>query len=436
MIDRAAAGATVVRLKGGDPFIFGRAAEELEALVAAEIPFELVPGVSSLSAVPAYAGILLTQRRVASTVAVASGHAAAEDPGDPPDWGALAGAQTAVLFMALKTAAECAARLIEGGRDPSTPAAAIYWGTTASQRVVTAPLGELGDAVADAGLRPPVLIVVGEVAAEARRFPWRSRLPLAGARVLVPRPRRRAGELAAVLTRLGAEALCAPFTRIVESTGAVRDAALAAISGAGDRDWVLFSSATAVERALAALIESGGDVRQLAGVKIGCVGESTAAALARLGIRADLIPGRRSSAGLADAMLAAGGGPQRVLICRAEHGRADADRALFEAGWDVAAAELYRSAPGDPDDPAIARALRRARAGELDVAAFFAPSQVRAYSALAAGAPRPRLIAAIGATTAAAIDTAGLGPIDVVASRPAPETFAAEIAAVFARGCP
>jgi uroporphyrinogen III methyltransferase/synthase len=430
MIDRARRGLAVVRLKGGDPMIFGRAGEEMEALAAAGVRFEIVPGVSSLSAVPAYAGIALTRRGVASTVALASGHAASGKPTAAADWEALARADTAVLFMALATLEDCARRLIAAGRDPATPAAAIHWGTTAAQRTVRAPLAGIAAAVAAAGLRPPSLVVVGEVAGEARRIEWRRAMPLAGARILVPRPRERADRFAAAVACLGGEPLCAPFTRLLEADPAAGAAAAAA---APSSDWILVTSAASIERLVAALLAAGGDLRQLAGTRIACVGESTAAALAVVGLRADLIPARRSSTGLADAVLAElgeGVAGASALVVRAEGGRTEAEDRLRAAGVAVTAVALYRSAAGDPNDPAVARAVARARAGDFDVAVFFAPSQVRAYLALVGEAPPPRLVAAIGSTTADALAAAGL-PAAVVASRPDPEVFAAEIATSF-----
>ncbi|HUH02626.1 MAG TPA: uroporphyrinogen-III C-methyltransferase, partial [Kofleriaceae bacterium] len=288
------AGHVVVRLKGGDPFVFGRGAEEIAALDQAGLAYEVVPGVTAATAVAAYAGIPLTARGVSSTVAFATGHEQAGKPSSDVDWIALARAGTVVLFMALKTARECAARLIGAGKDPNTPAAAIHWGTTAAQHTVVAPLSGLADAIEAAAMRPPALLVIGEVV--GLRHPegsWFETRPMFGVRVLITRDVERAGDFAHVLADHGAEPIVCPCTRIAR---AVDEAALARVlASVGDYDWIVFTSANAVERFFAELLASGADVRRLASARIACVGPVTAAALGDR-LRADLIPARGDSA--------------------------------------------------------------------------------------------------------------------------------------------
>jgi uroporphyrinogen III methyltransferase/synthase len=453
LIDRARAGKRVVRLKGGDPFVFGRGAEECAALAAAGVRYEVVPGVSAATAVPAYAGIPLTARGVASTVAFATGHEAhgviphdllARAGGDRPggaagdgepavDWGAVARADTIVLFMALATAADCCARLVAAGRDPATPAAAIHWGTTASQRVVVATLGGLADAIAAAGLRPPSLLVIGPVVALREELRWFDRRPLAGARVLVTRAADQAGRFADAVAELGGDPLVAPLVRVAP-TGALEQVADFAAYA-----WLVFTSASAVDCTFAELDRRGLDARALAGARLACVGGATAAALARHGVRADVVPAHGDAAGVARAVAAAAGGAlagARVLLPRAERGREEAIDLFAAAGADVHAVAAYRLEPVPADDPSVAHALDRLRRREVHAVAFFAPSQVRAlWDLLGDGAAAVladvRLLAAIGATTAAALAERGL-TAGVVASAPDAEVLAGEMAAALA----
>jgi uroporphyrinogen III methyltransferase / synthase len=437
LIERARRGLTVVRLKGGDPFVFGRGGEEAVALAAAGIPFEVVPGVTAATAVPAYAGIPLTHRDVASTViALATGHEA-EGTSGHVDWGAVAHADTLVLFMAVKTLPEVTAQLVACGRDPATPAAAIRWGTTAAQRTVVGTLGDLAARVAEADLRPPALIVVGEVVRFRERLSWYERRPLFGARVLVPRQREQARGFGRLLAQLGAEPIICEVTRIVPGDREALDAAVArAVAGAVR--WIAFTSAPAVDHTLQALARLGRDVRALAGVRLAAVGDATAAALGRHGLRADLVPpSAKHGTGLAHAMLAADPGlpGSAVLLPRAEEGREELAQALAAAGVAVTLVAAYRTVPAPPAD--LEPTLARLRGGEVDVLTFFSPSQVEALAgALAAEAVdvlnRARLIAAIGATTADALRVRRIR-VDLVPSAPSAETLAAELVSRYSR---
>ncbi len=427
LVERARAGKRVVRLKGGDPFVFGRGAEECAALAAAGIPFEVVPGVSAASAVPAYAGIPLTARGVASTVAFATGHEA--EP-DAVDWEAIARADTVVLFMALMTIEDSCARLMAAGRDPATPAAAIHWGTTAAQATVVATLGDLPRAVA--GLRPPALVVIGEVVRLRETIAWHERRALAGRRVLVTRSAGQAERVVRAVAELGGEPMVAPLTRMAPpSDGAPLAAALGNLSA---YRWLVFTSANAVDHLFAAMEACGLDARALASARLACVGKATAAALARHGLTADLVPAHGDAAGVARAVLERDPAPGAVLIPRAERGREEAAQLLAAAGAAVDLVPVYRLEPAPPSDPAIAHALARLGAGEVDAVAFFAPSQVRALTALAgqAALARVEVLAAIGETTAAALRESGLDA-SVVASAPDGEALVARIAAALAK---
>ena len=432
------AGKRVVRLKGGDPFVFGRGGEECRALAAAGVPFEIVPGVTSATAAPAYAGIPLTDRDCASTVAFATGHQAAGKPESDIDWQAIARADTVVLFMALKTARECADRLIRAGRDPETPAAAIYWGTTVRQRTVVAPLGGLGGAVERANLVPPVLLVVGEVVRQRDALQWFERSPLFGLRVAVTRRREQANEIVRALSDLGAEPIVLPVTRLAPASADEMRAARQELGRLDAYDWLLFASANGVRAFFAELADTGRDARALGGIRVACVGDKTAEELRRFGVRADVVPSRDDATGAAEAMIDAGGVDlqgSRVLIARASGGRQEAVSVLRRAGAKVVAIQLYRSEPTGADDPAVRRALDRLRAGEIDVIALFAPSQVRAlFDALGEGAidtlASCRAIAAIGETTRAELTRRGLS-VQVVPAR-ATATALAEALAAYA----
>jgi uroporphyrinogen III methyltransferase / synthase len=438
LVQRAQQGQTVVRLKGGDPFVFGRAAEEGQYLAAAGIRFEIVPGVSAATAVPAYAGIPLTARGLASTVAFATGHEAAGKPTESVDWQALAREETVVLFMALLTLEECAERLIKGGRTPETPAAAIHWGTTAAQRTVVGTLASLPGAVKAAGLKPPVLVIIGEVVKLRDTLSWYERRPLFGARVLILRRIEQSRSFAAALAELGAQPLFAPVTQLREPTD------LGPLARAIDRldtyEWVILTSANAVHRFFAELQARELDARALGLARIACVGPVTAAALAEHGVRADLVPHHGDSQAMADALIEAAGGSireARVLFPRAERGRDDAGETLARAGAEVDLAPLYRTVTVSSDDPTVRYGLRALQQGNVEIATFFAPSQVTALvELLGAEAPQQiracRLVAAIGNTTRRALQDHGIS-VDVVPSSPRAEVLASELAAAYKR---
>jgi len=442
LVDRARAGKQVVRLKGGDPFVFGRGAEECEVLAAAGIRFEVVPGVSAATAVAAYAGIPLTARGIASTVAYATGHEAQEDDeagqgasrSGAVDWSAIARADTVVLFMAVSTAAECCAHLLAAGRAPATPAAAIHWGTTAAQRTVVATLADLPDAIHATGLRPPALLVIGDVVRLRQRLSWFEDRPLAGARVLVTRALEQAERFSHALSELGAEPLHCPLTRIVDPAPADAARLDAALADLRRYAWLVFASANAVERFTAALTDRRLDGRALAGARIACVGQATAAALASRGLIADLVPAHGDAAGVARAVIESSGDLRgaRILVPRAAEGRDEAVDLLRAAGAEVDAIAIYRLAPVQPDHPSVAAALARLRARQVRAAAFFAPSQVRALMELLGPDAVDLLgavpiLAAIGATTAAALAARGL-TAQVVPTIPDADALAHEIA--------
>ena len=388
LVERGLRGQCVVRLKGGDPFVFGRGGEEAQALAAAGVAFEVVPGISAAVAVPAYAGIPVTHRTLSTSFTVVTGHSRhAVD--DDVDWDALArAADTIVVLMGVAHRAEIAARLQAGGLPASTPVAAIRWGTRPGQRTVRTTLGQLGDVT----LEPPVTIVIGKVAGlDLRWFEGPSR-PLLGRRVVVTRARAQASTLVEKLRALGAETIELPTIEIAgEPLG---DLALSTY------DWVAFTSVNAVERVFAGLR----DARAFGAAKVAAVGPGTAAALAARGVVADLVPASAVAEALVEAFPAGAG---RVLLPQAAAARPVLAEGLRAKGWTVEVVEAYRTVPARPSDEALAAAAK------ADAIAFTSSSTVTSWLAL--GATMPPVVACIGPVTAATAAEHHL-PVTVVAT--------------------
>jgi uroporphyrinogen III methyltransferase/synthase len=340
LVERARAGKVVARLKGGDPFIFGRGGEEAEELAAAGIPFEVVPGVTSAVAAPAYAGIPLTHRAFTSTVAFVTGH---EDPTKPDTsiaWDKIAtGIGTLVFFMGVGQLPEIAKRLMGHGRAPETPAAVIRWGTRAEQQVVTGTLRSIVER--SRGIKPPALIVVGEVVRLRETLRWLERKPLFGTRILVTRAREQASELTRLLEDRGAEVVEFPAIAILppEDWGLLD----AAIGRLGEYQWLIFTSANGVRFFWERLARAGKDGRDLAGLTICAIGPATAAALAAQGIRADLVPKEFKAEGLVEALRDRPIGGARVLVARAAEARELLPEELRRLGARVDVVPAYRT---------------------------------------------------------------------------------------------
>lgn len=386
LVERGLRGLCVVRLKGGDPFVFGRGGEEAQALAEAGVPFEVVPGISAAVAVPAYAGIPVTHRTLSTSFTVVTGHSRhAVD--DDVDWDALArAADTIVVLMGVAHRAEIAARLQAGGLPASTPVAAVRWGTRPGQRTVRTTLGELGDVT----LEPPVTIVIGKVAGlDLRWFEGRS---LFGRRVVVTRARAQASSLVDKLRALGAETIELPTIEIVgEPLPALEPASY---------DWVAFTSVNAVERVFAGLR----DARSFGAAHVAAVGPGTAAALATRGIVADLVPDSAVAEALVEAFPTGAG---RVLLPQAAAARPVLADGLRAKGWQVDVVEAYRTVPARPTDDALAAAAK------ADAIAFTSSSTVTSWLAL--GAALPPVVACIGPVTAATAAEHGV-PVSVVAT--------------------
>jgi uroporphyrinogen III methyltransferase/synthase len=333
LVELGLAGRRVVRLKGGDPFVFGRGGEEAEALAEAGVPFEVVPGVTSGVAAPAYAGIPVTHRDGASAVAFVTGH---EDPAKEEsalDWEALARFPgTLVFYMGVKNLARIAERLRAAGRADTEPAAVVARGTLPGQRAVGGTLADIAERVSAAGIRPPAITVVGPVAGLQRTLAWLERRPLHGQTVAVTRARAQASSLAARLSALGAQVLETPAIRIEARAVSVPDPA--------DYSLICFTSPNGVRIFFELL---GSDSRSLAGARVAAIGPGTAAALLEHGIAADIVPGRFVAEGLLEALEDEPLEGGRVLVARAAEARDVLPEGLRERGAEVDVVALYET---------------------------------------------------------------------------------------------
>lgn len=319
LLDAAGQGKVVVRLKGGDPFLFGRGAEEAEALREAGISYEIVPGVTSGLASAIYAGIPLTHRLHASAVALVTGHECPDKPGAAVDWATLARFPgTLVIYMGMSRLPNIVQALMDNGMSTDTPAAVIRWGTMGEQKTLAAPLSQLPSDVRHAGLTPPGLVVIGPAAAMRSQLAWWEQRPLFGKRVLVTRPRHQIADMLRRLEVLGATAQALPMVEIREPLDwSPVDRALA---GLGNYDWLVFTSANGVHALIRRLRQIGRDLRALGSVQLAAIGPGTAEAIRAYHLEPDLVPARYDSEALAAALTARAAG-KRLLLARADRGR-------------------------------------------------------------------------------------------------------------------
>jgi uroporphyrinogen III methyltransferase / synthase len=428
LVERARAGKVVVRLKGGDPFVFGRGGEEAEACVEAGVRFEVVPGVTSAVAAAAYAGVPLTHRGLSQSFTVVTGHGRADKPGVAVDWELLPRGGTLCVLMAVGRLGWVAERLIATGRAPDTPAVLVERGTFPDQRVIRSTLEKMPADAEAAGAKAPALLVVGEVAALADRLAWTARRPLAGQVVLVPRAREQAGALAALLRERGASPLEAPLIdvhppeRLDELDAAVERLA------AGEFAWTVLTSGNGVA-ALRARVEAlGRDARALAGTRLAAVGPATEAALRAWGLTADLVPATATGTALG-AAFPPGSGP--VLLLRGDLAAAELPAALAAKGWAPVDVVAYRTVPRTRLDPGVRASLD---AGGCDWVAFTSPSTLTGFLTAYGGPPPPGVkVAAIGPVTAEAVQASGIGVDALAREHSAPGLVAAIEDAV--RGC-
>ncbi|HYU61633.1 MAG TPA: uroporphyrinogen-III C-methyltransferase [Solirubrobacterales bacterium] len=414
MVERARAGHSVVRLKGGDPFVFGRGGEEGEALRAAGVEFEVVPGVTAGVAGPAYAGIPVTHREDASAVAFVTGHEDPDKPGSALDWDALASFPgTLVIYMGVKRLGETVERLIAAGRDAAEPAAAIERGTLPGQRTIEAKLGDLPAAADAGGLRAPAVVVIGPVAARRDGLAWLERRPLHGRRVVVTRARAQASGLARTLAALGAEVVELPAIRIEPRLDS--DEVRHAVDEIYSYSLVCLTSPNGVRLLFEALANAGRDARALANATVAAIGPGTAAALRDHGVIADVVPERSVAEALVEALAGVEISGRPALVARAAEARDVLPDALRERGAEVDVVALYETLADEPD-PAALEAAR-----DADYVTFTSSSTVRNFvAAVGDGFPDAARIVSIGPVTSEAAREAGLS-VQVEATRHDPD---------------
>jgi uroporphyrinogen III methyltransferase/synthase len=423
LVDEAKAGHRVVRLKGGDPFIFGRGGEEAEACIDAGVRFEVVPGITAAVAAAAYAGIPVTHRDLNTSLTLVTGHekdkarqspeAAARDEAgsDATDWQAMARLPLLCVYMGVKKLGDLSAKLIDHGKSPDTPAASVQWGTTPRQKTVVATLGTIADEIRKQGLGSPAITYVGEVVRLRESLRWFDTRPLFGKTVVVTRTRQQASDLSAKLTARGAEVVEAPTIEIVppadhrEVDEALRGASFQLASDsqrqAGSSPYVVFTSANGVAKTRERMDAIGLDARIFAGTKVAAVGPATAAACRDfLAIRPDVVPDRFDADELADALGDVAGNV--VTLLRADIGRQSLVDTLRDRGAIVRDVAVYETKPASSLPDAVL-----ARLPDADAITFTSGSTARNFAKLA-DVPEDAKLVSIGPQTSAAMREAGL----------------------------
>ncbi|KJS33177.1 MAG: HemD protein [Desulfatitalea sp. BRH_c12] len=400
IVAKAQTGKTVTRLKGGDPFIFGRGGEEAEELVAAGIDFEIVPGVTSAIAAPAYAGIPLTHRQFTSTVAFITGH---EDPtkaGSNIDWESLAkGIGTLVFLMGVKNLPHIVDRLRHYGRPAHTPAALVRWGTTFRQQTVTGTLADIVARARAAGIGAPAIIVIGEVVTLRDSLQWFERRPLLGKRIVVTRARAQASDLTRRLNALGADCLECPTIEVVAPESfAPLDSAIASLPG---YDWVIFTSVNGVDAFFDRLALQGLDARAMGHVRTAAIGPATAERLKRHGLNTDILPETYQAESVIDAFAKEPLQGLRILLPRAKEARTILPEQLSRMGARVDEVPAYRTVQAGKNE---AELMARLQEGAIDMVTFTSSSTVRNFKALLPATAQDALhgaaVACIGDITA------------------------------------
>jgi len=418
LVEAAAAGKRVVRLKGGDPYLFGRGSEEAQHLRQHGIPFEVVPGVPSPLAATAYAGISLTHRDLASSIAYLTATESPDKSASSHDWAKLATAtQTLVIFMGVRKLEELTDKLIANGRAADCPAAVIQSASLPAQRTVVGTVGDIAQRARDAGVGMPALTVVGEVVRLRSELRWYDERPLFGHGVAVTRASAQAPALSAALRRAGAQPV--EFPAIAIEPAADRGPLERCVCEAGDYDWIVFTSVNGVAAFMDELATQGADIRRLGSARVAAIGPATRDALLQRGLRADAMPDEYRGEAVAEAILATtegGVSGLRVLIPRAAVARDALPAALTDAGARVDVVEAYRTV--EADETTGDRLAGAIAAGEVDVITFTSPSTVhntlKSLGKQAISTLRGITIACIGPITADTASDAGL-PVHISA---------------------
>ena len=400
----------VLRLKGGDPFVFGRGGEEALALREHGVEFEIIPGITSAIAVAAYAGIPVTHRAIATSFAVVTGHEDPEKTESGMQWDKLATAvDTLVFLMGVENLPHITTQLIANGRAADTPAAVIRWGTTPQQKTLITTVGNAVADVAAQGMTPPAIFVVGEVVNLRQGLRWFDERPLFGQRILVTRAREQASRLTEELEAAGAQCVEAPTIRITEPDSfAALDEAILEIN---HYTWLAFTSPNGVKAFFSRLKLQGKDARYLGSLKVAVIGSETAAELERCGIVADVVPAEFRAEAVAAALEGKVGPQDRVLIARAAEAREVLPQELIRFGAAVDVVPVYKTVLGDADSGQLTEMLA---AGEIDMVTFTSSSTVTNLLAILGGKAKELLsnvkIACIGPVTADTCREHGLQP--------------------------
>ncbi len=374
LLEEAQKGKKVVRLKGGDPFLFGRGGEELELLAEHDVPYEIVPGITSPIAVPAYNGIPVTHRDFTSSLHIITGHRRKGSDEDI-DFEALVRTEgTLVFLMGIARLSFICGGLLEAGMDPDIPAAVLQQGTTAGQKRIVATVGTLADEVAKQGVETPAIIIVGKVCSLADAFAWYEKLPLAGSRVIVTRPRGMISGMAARLRKMGAEVLELPSIETVAR--ADQSELTEALDSIGEYDWLVFTSPTGVRVFFDVLRKGNCDVRCLAGVRIAAIGTGTAKELAAQNLLVDFMPSVYDGETLGKELAEQVGSDDRILIPRAAVGNRQLVAELEHAGASVTDIETYDTIDASQD---LVDEAALFESGKIDCAVFTSASTVRGF---------------------------------------------------------
>lgn len=411
LVEKAKEGKVVARLKGGDPFVFGRGGEEAEELVSEGIPFEVIPGITSAIAVPAYAGIPVTHRKLCSALGIITGH---EDPSKTESsihWDKIStGNDTLVFLMGVENLPNIVSQLVKHGRPKETPVALIRWGTRAEQETLVGKLETIVKQVQETGFKSPAVTVVGDVVSLRERLRWFDNRPLFGKKIIVTRSREQASALSEKLEDLGAEVIEFPVIKIIppKDTTAVDDA----ISKLNSFDWIIFTSANGVERFVARLFELSLDVRTIGKAKLGAIGPATASALEKYGLRVDYIPTEFVAEAVVREFPEDPSG-KKVLVARAKDARETLPEKLSELGADVTVAAVYETVVADSDANIVREMIA---SGEVNAVTFTSSSTVKNFVGLLdrTKVPDDVAIACIGPITADTAREMGLEP-DIIA---------------------
>lgn len=402
MVEKAKQGKNVVRLKGGDCFLFGRGGEELSLPVEMGIPFKVIPGITSALAVPAYAGIPVTHRDFASSVHIFTGHKRENLPLDIDFEGCVRVGGTLVFLMGVSSLPLIAQGLISAGMDKDMPVCVIESGTTPCQRKVFAPLCQIAERAAEEKVKSPAVIVVGRVCSLNEKLDWFDALPLKGVCVVVTRPAERTGTLSARLKGLGAQVLQLPCIKTVSLLD--KNTANLAAELINKYDWAVFTSPSGVKTMFDGLFANGFDARIFGGVKIAVIGRGTGEQLAEYGLRADLMPPTYDGKSLGQELSKKAAG-QRVLLLRAEKGSVEITEALHKAGIEYKDMPIYKTIYIQNDGSLIQQKINE---GKVDFVTFTSASTVHGFAAAVKGGYDSFKGLCIGEKTAQAAEKYGI----------------------------